>query len=196
MALVKQRLTAIVVVLFVIAGSPPRAIAQRARLLDRVVAVVDGTVILRSDVLRMAKAVDPRRTSCSSDAALSDPRRVLEVMIETRLITSHARRLGLEVSDGEVDARIDATAAHQQIARTAMDAEVTKYGFSVAEYREIVRGQLLERKWTHEWLGVRALVSLHGDASDRDEAMRRALEAARQRALAELRAAVHVEVRW
>lgn len=123
--------------LAVLAG-PGAALAQSPELeLDRVVAVVDRDVILSTELERRM-----RQATTTRDAA--DPRRaMLWAMIDERLLVGLATSQGIEASEAEIDAAIEQIRAQNQLSREELLGELAKQGYSLPEYRDSVRRQIL-----------------------------------------------------
>ena len=104
-------------------------------LLDRLVALVDGEPIFRSEVLaRIAEGTHP-------------PKETLERMIDERVIEKEAKRLRIEVYKTEIDAALYLLADKYTMTRADLLALAKKQGLDEAGYREELRRQLLEAKW-------------------------------------------------
>jgi peptidyl-prolyl cis-trans isomerase SurA len=177
----------------------PDAKADKAVLLDKYVAVVDGITILRSDVLAQAKPFVSRIPEPEKHA--DDIQRIykelLERMIDDLVVGQEARKMGLDVRDDEVERAIDLVAAENKATRADIDREVKKQGLTMEDYKLELRRQIIDAKWTS--MRVRPRVGLAPPAADKpqdQQAFMMALEAERKKVVAELRQKSHVEVRW
>ncbi len=101
-------------------------------LVDRVAAAVDGQLVFRSQV---EKRVITQKVS---------PRVARAELIDALLIAKDA---GFTPTESEIDGALDTIAKGNAVDRTALEAEVKRQGLTVAEYREQLRGQLLEMRW-------------------------------------------------
>lgn len=121
--------------------------AAQAVLLDRVVMLVDGEPILRSEVLERMQMETPApdtveaRTQVYADA--------LEGLITEKLVRSDAKRLRIEPEPEDVSRALVAIAQANKIAVDEVLAEVRKRGITEASYRRIVAQQLLDQRWLY-----------------------------------------------
>ena len=122
----------------------PRA---RAELVDRVAAVVNNDVITLSEVEKRAapelarldqEATGPDRAQ--KRAALM--KRVLDTMIDEKLVDNELKELKVTIGDKEVDAAIDEVKKSYNLNDEQLQQAVAKEGYSVAEYREQMRKQI------------------------------------------------------
>ena len=108
-----------------------------AQLLDRVLAVVEGQVILLSDVRLFLEAglVEPI-------GAVDPIPRALERLIERRLILDQAARYVVEdPAPGDVEARVKRIERHVGGSR-ALDATLAATGYSLRDLEQVVRDDL------------------------------------------------------
>lgn len=114
---------------------------------DRVVARVDGKPILLSELRREARPRVAQRVAWERPRAL---RRALgaarEEAIASALLAEHARRLGLVVSDAEVEAALTRVAADAGLDVDGLFAEALAHGYPPRAYRAELRRQLLEQR--------------------------------------------------
>jgi peptidyl-prolyl cis-trans isomerase SurA len=129
----------------------PRARAARAPVpLDGIAAVVDDVFVFRSDVnarVRHYEATlskDP--TKRRAELAAMEKALVAKI-IDELLIAKDAKALHIEVTDAEVSAGVTSVAQANNLNRKALETEVQKAGFTLAEYQEEIRRQIAEQKW-------------------------------------------------
>ena len=125
----------------VIGGSLAAAVARQVELIDRILAIVDGQVILHSDVTAFIalQLVDipagPEQTS-----------HVLTYLIERRLILDQADRLVAEPAPELVDQRLEAVRQ-----RFGSDADLTamldRLGLSVPDLRQLLADDVRARAY-------------------------------------------------
>jgi peptidyl-prolyl cis-trans isomerase SurA len=122
----------------------PRA---RAELVDRVAAVVNNDVITLSEVEKRAgpelarvdqEATGPDRAQKRA-AAL---KRVLDTMIDEKLVDNELRELKVTISDKEVDGAVDEVKKSYNLTDEQLQQAVSREGYSIAEYREQMRKQI------------------------------------------------------
>lgn len=165
------------------------------RPLDRIVAVVDQSPILLSEVrsrLRpiLAKlAEDAKRPPTEAEIAAAQ-RELLERIIDERVFAVDPETRSIEASAAEVDGAIQEMAKAAERTPDAVYADVRRYGMTREAFRAEVRRQLVDARWMIGSIRPRVRVSVNDDA-----AYARALAEERAKALARLRAAHFVEVR-
>lgn len=132
----RSKMLAIGLALIAITAIPPAYAEPAGELVDRVVAVVGGDVITLSE-LEEAAAVSP-------DA----PRdKLLEQLIEEKLIEMKAREQGVSVSDSEVEAAMERHMAQMDVSREKFEQMIAQKGVSVKEYKERIRTELMKVKF-------------------------------------------------
>jgi peptidyl-prolyl cis-trans isomerase SurA len=108
----------------------------QAVLVDRVVAVVGTHAITRSQLqLRMRSSRLPERQA-------------LQRLIEDRLIQNDCQRLGVTLDLNDIDRAIQEVTERHGITQAELVDELKQQGMSMDEYREDVRVQLLQMKWS------------------------------------------------
>jgi len=180
-------------------GLARNASAEKAVLLDKYVAIIDGITILRSDVLAqarpfVARVPEPEKHANEIQQIYKD---LLERMIDDLVVGQEARKMGLDVRDDEVDRAIDLVAAENKLTRATLEAEVKKQGLTMEDYKVELRRQIIDAKWTS--IRVRPRVGLAPPAADKpqeQQAFIAALELERKKVVTELRSKSHIEVRW
>ena len=119
----------------------------RAELVDRVAAVVNNDVITLSEVEKRAAPelarVDQEATGpdrAQKRAALM--KRVLDTMIDEKLVDNELKELKVTIGDKEVDAAIDEVKKSYNLNDEQLQQAVTKEGYTITEYREQMRKQI------------------------------------------------------
>lgn len=119
----------------------------RAELVDRVAAIVNNDVITLSEVEKRAgpelarvdqEATGPDRAQKRA-AAL---KRVLDTMIDEKLVDNELRELKVTISDKEVDGAVDEVKKSYNLTDEQLQQAVSREGYSIAEYREQMRKQI------------------------------------------------------
>lgn len=113
--------------------------------LDRVAAVVDGDVILVSEVERRFRHLvfDLRQTGARLPTQETLLRRSLDELVLERLQLGIAERLGLRVSDVQVDRTIESIARRHNATLADLDRALRAGGIPFADFRERIRNDLL-----------------------------------------------------
>ena len=157
-----------------------------AVLVDRIAAVVDTHAITRSALEERARML---LALAKTDAQKAQARRdALTELIDDRLIQQDAQRLGLRVSDEEVEAALATVATQNQLTVPQLLVETKRQGLDGDAYRGLLRRKILEIKW----LNLRANRAAQPPA-EADRGVFLASE--RVRLIEELKSAAAIEVR-
>lgn len=121
--------------------------SAQAVLLDRVVVLVDGEPILRSEILERMQTRPPGPDTVEARAQLFVDAR--DELISERLVTNDAKRLRLESDPAEVSRALAMLAESNKLTVDEVLAEVRKRGISEASYRRMLALQLLDQRWLY-----------------------------------------------
>ena len=114
-------------------------------LLDRVSVIVDKGVVLESEVQRLVTEV--KRNAVANNQTLPSDRAVrtqaIERLIMTNLQMQMADRMGIRVSDPQLEQTIESIAANQGVSLRDLRAELARQGISYDDYREEVRREMI-----------------------------------------------------
>jgi peptidyl-prolyl cis-trans isomerase SurA len=135
-------------------------------LVDRVAAVVDGSVILYSDVMLRAAPLlaDLQRIAdpTERERRLADlQERVLEEMVAEELIVGAARQAGVEVTEQEVNAAIREIRDQNNLSERELEEALRVQGYTLASYRQDLERQMLRMRAAN--MLVRPRVSVTDD---------------------------------
>lgn len=178
------------------APSPARAAATkppapRTRAPEEVVATVDGEELREAEVAKLARAVG------SGPGSEPPPREQLVLqLVERRLVTHAAARLGIATSDSEISSALTNVAAANGLTLEQLRAAVEESTqLSWDEYQQEVAAQLVEMRLviTTQSLSSASPWSARSAAADAAESQR--TSAARARMVGCLRAGADVSVR-
>ncbi len=121
------------------------AVHASANTLDRIVAVVNGDLILLSELQSRVEVV----ASESSELNLSNPvareqveRAVLNQMVQEQLAEQEARRLNIKVSESEVNEAIASIKRENRFTDDQLEYLVQQQGLTMAQFRQDIRRQL------------------------------------------------------
>ncbi|MDZ7641038.1 MAG: SurA N-terminal domain-containing protein [Desulfurivibrio sp.] len=122
-----------------------------SRVMDRIVAEVNGEIITMSELEREISDVAPelrRQKESGADEQEREEARqeVLSGMIDRLLIRQEAERLGIRVSEEEVERAIEQILADNQLSREELVAEIERRQGSMAGYRQELRDQILQSR--------------------------------------------------
>lgn len=141
-----RRLTTIIATLLL---SLTIASGASAEILDRIVAKVNSEVVTLHDVRQAA--VPYVLQQGMSPAVLQDEQRrpelykkVLEDLVDRKLLLQEAAKLELEIKDSELDQWLAFTRQQQGMSEEQFQAMIAQYGMRPEGYREMVRQNLLK----------------------------------------------------
>ncbi len=132
-----------------------------AAVVDRVAAVVNDDVIVLSEVYDLGGDYIEQKATAGGGAAAARRAAELEVvesLVQRRLISQEITRLGLDVTDLEMDRTIDDIASRNGMDRDALRAEVEKTGLPWAEYKAELRENLRQMKFNEAVIRPRIAV--------------------------------------
>lgn len=147
--------------LLLLAGSSALAQTLSMQPLDRVIAVVDETVILRSELDR---AIGNILSQYASRPEQLPPRDVLERQVLDRIIliklqAQRARDTGIRVSEVEIDNTIGSIASQNGMSIDQLRHSLAQDGFTYSEFRETVREELLLQRLRGRFIQTQVAVS-------------------------------------
>ena len=132
-----------------------------AGVVDRVAAVVNDDVIVLSEVYDLGDEYIEQATAAGGGTPTSRRTAELEVvesLVQRRLISQEITRLGLDVTDLEMDRTIDDIASRNGMDRENLRAEVEKTGLPWAEYKAELRENLRQMKFNEAVIRPRIAV--------------------------------------
>ncbi|ALO36025.1 peptidylprolyl isomerase [Colwellia sp. MT41] len=119
-------------------------------LLDRVAAIVNGGVVLESEVndllANIKRQAKSNNQSLPSDRALRI--QVMDKLITDSLLTQMAQRMGIQISDAQLDQTISNMAKDDNMTLAEFRQKVISDGSSYEKYRENVRTELISGEVT------------------------------------------------
>jgi len=127
------------------------ALLTLGAVVDRIAAVVNDDVITLSEVYELGSEFIEKAVQ---DAGGNPARRreaeieVLDSLIKRRLISQEITKLGLDVTDQELDRTIDDIARRNGLERDQLRSEVEKSGMAWQQYRSELKENLRQSKFT------------------------------------------------
>jgi peptidyl-prolyl cis-trans isomerase SurA len=119
--------------------------SQARELLDKVAVIVDQGVVLESEISDLVRDVKANALTngqtLPSDAALR--RQAIERLILENLQAQMADKMGIQVSDPQLDQTIQNIANDQKMSMPDFRQEIAKQGLAYEVYREQVRKELI-----------------------------------------------------
>ena len=134
----------------------------RAEVVDRIVANVDGRIILYSDLQRQILVVKKRMPTLD----LTDPdqkskieHEILEQLVQQKLTDMEAKRLKITVSDAEVDAKIRDLMNMNHLTPEKLKESLKANGDTLPKLREQIRDGLARQELLMRVIKSRVVVS-------------------------------------
>ncbi len=140
---------------------PTLAMAQELQPIDRIAAVVNEDVVLRSELDRAVANIRAQYAGREEQLPPVDvlERQVLERLVLVKLQVARAQETGVRVADQEVDQAIAGIAQQNGIPVDALRERVTSDGTTFAEFRSSVRDELLIQRLRQRFAQSRVSVS-------------------------------------
>lgn len=144
--------------LIVSAVSPVHA---NEELLDRVAAIVNGGVVLESEVNDLLASIKQQAKSNNqelpSDKALRI--QVMDKLINDSLLSQMGQRMGIQISDAQLDQTLNNMAKDDKMTLAQFRQKVIDEGSSYEKYRENVRTELISGEVSRNSVRRRIFVS-------------------------------------
>lgn len=127
------------------------AVAAHADVVDRVVAIVNDDVITLSEVNEegkpLLKQVAETTPSGDLESALEQARqKIIEQLIEKKLMLQEAKKAQLTVSEEEIDTAFHAILERNNLTPEQFDMQLETMGLTMAQYRSNLESQVLGSK--------------------------------------------------
>jgi len=116
---------------------------RAAEEIDKIVAVVNDDLITLSELKEKEKKINTKPDSLD---ASQDERQVLEQMIEQKLLEQEAKKMGISVTDREVDAAIEGVKKQFNLTDEQLNEVLKKQNLTLETFREQWRTQILGNK--------------------------------------------------
>ena len=141
--------------------SAPQATAQQLQPVDRIVAVVDEDVILRSELDRALQNVLSQYATRQDQLPPRDvlEKQVLERLVLLRLQVARASSSGITVSDQEVDGAIANVAQQNNVSPDQLGAQLARDGMTIADLRSSIRDEIAIQRLRQSFAQSRISVS-------------------------------------
>ncbi|MFQ5329135.1 MAG: peptidylprolyl isomerase [Thermodesulfobacteriota bacterium] len=128
----------------------------RAEVVDRVVAVVNDSVITLSELERAVTAVERQRRAGGESAPPRE--RLLDQLIEGILVEQAAARVGITVSEQEIDAAVEDVRRRNNISLDELKKALTGSGITYREYREKLESEIKQVKFSSRQFRSKAAI--------------------------------------
>jgi peptidyl-prolyl cis-trans isomerase SurA len=126
------------------AHAQTRELATRGEMLDRVVAIVNDGVVLNSDLDAETAAVTERLREQKLELPPQNVLRqqVLERLVLTEIQMQHASKVGIKVTDENVNQALQDVARRNNLTLSQLPEALAKQGIEYANYRDEIRKEL------------------------------------------------------
>ncbi|WP_076417112.1 MULTISPECIES: peptidylprolyl isomerase SurA [Colwelliaceae] len=156
----KNTLSALTLITTCLLSSTFHANAKEVEL-DRVAAVVNKGVVLESDVKSLIENIKSQSAknnqSLPSDKALRT--QVIDKLINTELILQVGERMGLQISDAELDQTLTNMAKENKLTLEQFRKTIIDSGLDYEVYRENIRNEIITGEVKRAGVGRRIYVS-------------------------------------
>ena len=138
-----------------------RAQALPDNSLDRIVAIVEEDVILRSELDLAVRSIQARYADRRSQLPPMDvlERQVLESLVLLRLQLQRAESGGIRIGDGEVEQAIARIAEQNRISVDQMRQQLARDGMEFSEFRRTLRDEMTAQRLRQNIIQSRVNVS-------------------------------------
>ena len=137
------------------------SVQAKEELLDRVAAIVNGGVVLESEVndllVNIKQQAKKNNQSLPSDNALRI--QVMDKLINDALLSQMGQRMGIQISDAQLDQTLNNMAKEDKLTLAQFRQQVISEGTSYEKYRENVRTELVSGEVSRNSVRRRIFVS-------------------------------------
>jgi parvulin-like peptidyl-prolyl isomerase len=120
---------------------------------DRVLATVDGEIITYADYQQFANSIREIEKKDGIDE------RLLKGLIEEKIILQEAKRKGIDVSEAEVDKRIEEFKAENGLSQEDFVNLIKEDGLSIPKYKDFVKNEIMSLKLIHENIDSKVIIT-------------------------------------
>ncbi len=118
-----------------------------AEVIERIVAIVNNEIISMTDISRYADRLRNRGLTddllipddATRQAVLQDREKLLQKMIDEKLIDSEVKRQNLQVAIERVEQEIRTIARRNNVTREQLQEELKRQGVSVSQYQDFIK---------------------------------------------------------
>ncbi len=137
--------------------------AQAEQFLDEIVAVVDDSVIMRSELERSAESIKKQIEASGNPIPPDDilNKQVLEKLIVQKVQLQRAEQVGIRISDAEVDATLTNIARQNGISLAQMRSTIEADGFNFTDFRDDMRKDMITERVRYAYANSTVKVSDH-----------------------------------
>jgi peptidyl-prolyl cis-trans isomerase SurA len=149
--------------LFALALLLPPPAAWGATLVDRIVATVEGEIITQSEVDEAAKLLTGELRQAGGPLPPGEvlQKRALDDAIMRALLRQQSQRMGIKISEGDIDALFRTMASKNRLTPEQFTEEVKRQGIELSSYRQALHEQLVQMRLINQM--IRPAVSVSDD---------------------------------
>ena len=118
----------------------------QARILDRIVATVNGEIITLSELNEKLERIMQDKQSNFSGSEDELRRQILEAMIFQILTIQEGERLGITASDQEVEETLERIRTSNQLTKEQFEERITSQGGKLEDFKKEVKNDLIKNK--------------------------------------------------
>jgi peptidyl-prolyl cis-trans isomerase SurA len=122
-------------------------VTMGAETVDRIVAVVNGEIIVLSELRQISKNYmrqmsEQFKVEAGDEQQREAERRILDQLIDEKLVTQEADRLTITISEREIDAAVKEMQSRNTLNDVQFAAALSEEGLTLPKYREQLKGQM------------------------------------------------------
>jgi parvulin-like peptidyl-prolyl isomerase len=121
---------------------------SNAEIVDRIVANVNGEIVLLSDVRKQIIAMRSFIGQPGGPAQNVSEFDALRGMVDEKIILRHAKEANVAIKDSEVDQTIEQIKSGNNIDDKALEEALKSQGMTIVEYREKLKNQMVMQRVT------------------------------------------------
>mgnify|MGYP006188451629 CR=1 FL=1 len=142
-------------------SAPLQVLAQEAQPLDRIAAVVNEDVVLRSELDRAVANITQQYRGRENQLPPRDvlERQVLDRLVLNRLQLTRAQDTGIRVSDAELDQAIQSVASRNRLTMDQLRQRLATDGLGYEEFRTTLREEMVIERLRQRYIQSRVQVS-------------------------------------
>lgn len=137
--------------------------AAAEQFLDEIVAVVDDSVIMRSELERSVDSIKKQIETSGNPLPPADilNKQVLEKLIVQEVQLQKAEQVGIRISDAEVDAALTSIARQNNISLSQMRETIEADGFNFSDFRNDMQKDMITERVRYAYANSTVKVSDH-----------------------------------
>lgn len=136
-------------------------VSRSAEVIDEVAVIVDQGVILESEITGLIDQV--KKNAAQQNQALPSDRalrtQAIERLIGDNLLAQLAQRMGIQITDSQLEQTIDNMARQQGGNLAMLQSELQSAGLDYSEYRESVRKEMIAGEVTRAYVRRRVYIT-------------------------------------